>query len=152
MGCGASGRKSATVDVVSDVTAWNDQYAQLTRTRHAQLTRSTTKAPGRQATSSLELPISLERLTAPVGAVVGATLGTITSTLNLTQGKPPRVINGFTFGEMLGKGAFGSVYLASRNGVQCAIKVMKKPAPAAWHPMKPRTGSQFNTIRPRLPP
>ena len=54
--------------------------------------------------------------------------------LNVSPGKE-RVINGFTFRSILGKGAYGEVYLASKQGSQFAVKVMRRPPPTYTHPM-----------------
>lgn len=146
MGCAQSKRapsKYKKDSLVADTDGWNEQYAQLTRARteeNAALFEVSTKS------QRVPSPRRMGSFTERLASKAFSSLSVVAPPLS--SGEKKRIINGYTLFKLLGQGAFGSVYLASRLGEEYAIKVLKRPPPQYWHPMMKKSGAtNFNSIK-----
>ena len=144
--------------------SWNDHYEKYTRERKQANSRRRSKSTsGAAALAVAPEPtegVSPERTARRAARMVGFAKEGIragtSSMLELAKmptfmqkDKPKhREVNGYSIVSSLGKGAYGEVFLASRHGESYAIKVLKRPPPRVWHPLKPRHGStNFSSIK-----
>lgn len=137
----APSRRGRAPSYVASESDWNQMYADvcsghdqdklmLSQNAQATPTRAKSLLPKRLRTMSKFSVVTL------ADALVGG-----------EASDKRREVNGYSINSTLGKGAFGTVYLASRASEQYAIKVMKRPPPQVWHPAMKRDKSTFSTIK-----
>ena len=141
-GCASRPRPSRqrSGSLVADATDWNQQYMEVCAAREKDklsLSQISVKEEKRRAFQTARKRLqSFSKL-----SVVS---------LSEKSEKAAREVNGYKMGQVLGKGAYGSVYIATKESEQYAVKVMKRPKEQpVWHPAMKKQNSAANTIKVR---
>ena len=156
MGCAASRRTGSEGSENGD---WNKDYAEKSRQIKEALSRGQTVAGGlaleslsrglvRDSRSTGRLSpkeenLQKERKRSLSGDRLSRRLSHRNSfaalTVSVTSpvlrgGKIIKVINGYSFKSVLGKGSYGQVFYATKSGNEYAVKAMRRPPPSYAHP------------------